>query len=221
MNKELPMKTLWAALALAVVEILLYFFLDRPATELANAIRQSGTLDVAKGISVIADSGGLKHLLAIGLVVSAANLLGASPRPWARDLLYVCLSLSAAFIVTDALKYLFGRARPPLFLDDGIYGFTWFASKDLYNSFPSGHTTRAFAVCAALAILFRRYAALFIAIATLVGLSRIFALRHYPSDVLAGAFVGVTAAYWTHALFFGGAARRKSAARAKSGGEDE
>jgi len=221
MRSELPMKTVTAALILTAVAAFCYFFLDRPAAELALSLKHSGTFDFAKSVSLLANSGALKHLLAFALVASAANLLGKSPKPWARNLLYVCLSLSAAFIVTDALKYLFGRARPPLFFDDGVYGFTWFADKDLYTSFPSGHATRAFAVCAALALLFRRYAVPLYAVAVLIGISRVLALRHYPSDVLAGAFVGVTAAYWTHALYFGGVAWRKSAARAKSGGEGE
>lgn len=206
MGRELPLRTLWAALGLALAVAACYLFLDRLAAGWAASLKHSGTFGVATILSLLADSGATKHLVAAGFVLSAANLLGASPRPWARKLLFVCLSVTVAFLVTDALKYVFGRARPPLFLEEGVYGFTWFTDKDAYNSFPSGHTTRAFAACAALAFLFRRYAVPFFCIAALVGLSRIFALRHYPSDVLAGAFVGIAAAVWTRALYRSGPA---------------
>ncbi|GIV11157.1 MAG: phosphatase PAP2 family protein [Fimbriimonadales bacterium] len=65
-----------------------------------------------------------------------------------------------------------------------------------HNSFPSGHTATAFALAFWLFMLTRRtryrwwgYGALLLA--GLVGLSRIYRGVHYPSDVLAGALVGV------------------------------
>lgn len=59
-------------------------------------------------------------------------------------------------------------------------------------SFPSGHTFSSFAAAIALFYGFKRYwgcAAL--ALAALIGFSRIYLFMHYPSDVLAGALFGI------------------------------
>jgi undecaprenyl-diphosphatase len=65
-----------------------------------------------------------------------------------------------------------------------------------HNSFPSGHTTTAFALAFWVFLLTYRtryrwwgYGALLLA--GLVGLSRVYRGVHYPSDVLAGAVIGV------------------------------
>ncbi|MCW3127083.1 MAG: rane-associated phospholipid phosphatase [Bacteroidetes bacterium] len=61
-------------------------------------------------------------------------------------------------------------------------------------SFPSGHTATAFAVSFLLAIFVRRTWAsmIFLALALLVGLSRIYLLQHFWIDVYFGSLIGVT-----------------------------
>lgn len=74
-----------------------------------------------------------------------------------------------------------------------------------YNSFPSGHTAQAFAAATFLSEEYKRrlpwmpYAAY--GIASGVGALRIANNRHYISDVLLGAGIGILSmkvAYWTH-----------------------
>ncbi len=129
------------------------------------------------------------------------NLAGDAPRPWAEKLLYVCLSVLVAISVTETIKYVFGRCRPELLFSKDQYGFTWFSGKYAFNSFPSGHTTRIFALCTATGLICRRFAVPLLTLAMLVGISRVFALKHYPSDVLAGMFVGVFMACWVYVLW--------------------
>jgi len=59
-------------------------------------------------------------------------------------------------------------------------------------SFPSGDTAVAFAVATTLSSsLARLWAPAFFAVAGAIGLFRVTALAHYPSDVMAGALIGV------------------------------
>lgn len=62
------------------------------------------------------------------------------------------------------------------------------------SSFPSGHTASAFAFAAGAAGAQPILSAPLRALATLVGYSRVHTGVHYPADVLAGAFIGVSTA---------------------------
>lgn len=84
------------------------------------------------------------------------------------------------------------------------------------NSFPSGHTAQAFAAATFLSEEYKDrfkwmpYAAY--GVASSVGLMRMANNRHYISDVLVGAGLGILsmkAAYWTHQYKWGGKKHRK------------
>lgn len=62
------------------------------------------------------------------------------------------------------------------------------------NSFPSGHSTSAFAVFTFLALIKnnKRYQFIFLIIAALIGYSRIYLLQHFLQDVLAGSVIGIS-----------------------------
>lgn len=61
-------------------------------------------------------------------------------------------------------------------------------------SFPSDHAAAAFAIAFAVWLVSRRLGALFLAGAAVVAISRVFVGLHYPSDIAAGAVLGLLAA---------------------------
>jgi hypothetical protein len=93
----------------------------------------------------------------------------------------------AAGIVTPILKKTVGRLRPAQGSDADEY-------RPLSNdqSFPSGHSTEAFAVASVFAARSRGWVVPVIAyaLASGVGLARMNDRAHFASDVVAGAFIG-------------------------------
>ena len=105
-----------------------------------------------------------------------------------------------------ALKLIFGRARP--FVDTtGPNPDDWqlgrgFRRGDRYQSFPSGHTTAAFAAAAAVSaetsiwypeLTYFLIGPVMYGGAAAVGLSRMYNNRHWASDVIMGAAIGTFA----------------------------
>ncbi|MCC6320897.1 MAG: phosphatase PAP2 family protein [Phycisphaerales bacterium] len=103
-------------------------------------------------------------------------------------LLFFCPA--AAGLAAEALKLVLRRQRPEL--SDGWYVFRF---ADFWNGsglgLPSSHAAPAAAFALALITVWPRWWALFALGAVLCGVSRVLAGAHFPSDVAAGAFVGL------------------------------
>lgn len=129
----------------------------------------------------------------------------------ARAALAVCISVAAAGISTDIIKFFVGRMRPVMLLEQGLYGFNPFHYKYEFISFPSGHSADIFGAVCLLILRFRKYVPLLLSVAVLVGLSRIITLHHYTSDVIGGALVGYTASVIVYNKMFAGKNYEKTA----------
>ncbi|GFK92330.1 hypothetical protein NNJEOMEG_00154 [Fundidesulfovibrio magnetotacticus] len=106
-----------------------------------------------------------------------------------------CLAGEACMLpVIVALRRLFRRARP-----SPRKPRAW-AAWDLY-SFPSHHAARAWMAAATAAACIDGAALPAYFLAVLVGISRVYLLRHHFTDVLAGAALGLAAASVVAAAF--------------------
>lgn len=107
----------------------------------------------------------------------------------------VLLSIIAAGLTTGVLKAGTGRYRPAE--SDDPYIFKPFSGHD---SFPSGHATMAFALATSLSNEIKNgwVSAALYTFATGTAWSRLNDERHWLSDVLAGATVGITTATIVH-----------------------
>ncbi|MBK7247727.1 MAG: phosphatase PAP2 family protein [Flavobacteriales bacterium] len=124
-----------------------------------------------------------------------------------RSFLMVGLSAGLSAIVVQSLKHLLFADidRPGMFLDR-MPGLHIVAGMDLYHhfSFPSGHSTAAFSMCAALAVVIGRSkpAALLAVLAALLAFTRVYLSQHFTEDALAGAFVGTVVAVGVYFLLY-------------------
>src|SRR3989449_10426371 len=101
------------------------------------------------------------------------------------------LILVLTIVVTTAIKYLVDRSRPCVDVSFGAQTLPGYGCAPQPDpSLPSGHASRAFALAGLVGLRFRwRAGGAAMAFATLVGLSRAYLGFHWPSGLLAGAFV--------------------------------
>ncbi len=113
--------------------------------------------------------------------------------------LFVAIGVPSLF--DTIIKRMIGRARPLVtgIADPFVFSpFKWTAE---YASLPSGHATTAFAALVAFGTLWPRGRTVFWIYALLIAASRVAVTAHYPSDVLAGAAVGVVGALMVRRWF--------------------
>jgi len=105
------------------------------------------------------------------------------------------VSILFAGAITTTLKFAVHRTRPFTAYPDLIYKKGTGGSL----SFPSGHTTLAFATATSLSLAFPRWYVIAPAYtyAIAVGYSRMYLGMHYPSDVVVGALIGIAASFLT------------------------
>ncbi|KAI4176014.1 MAG: hypothetical protein LQ343_001296 [Gyalolechia ehrenbergii] len=150
-------------------------------------------------------------------------------------LLGLLLSQGAAFVITGALKNATGKPRPDLIdrcqpltgsADAPVYGLSNYTIctqkdhkmlKDGFRSFPSGHSSSAFAglfylsiyLAAKMHVLDNRgevWKTFIVLIPTLgaalIAISRIMDARHHPFDVISGSLLGTVVAWAAYRQYF-------------------
>jgi len=187
---------LGTALAVAVLCFLLYLYADREIIQavvnLPNWVRTFFKYvgKLGNGAWYVVPT----LLVALGVCVLERRVPGDPRLPglrlWRQRSLFLAGSVLGSGLLNMIPKMFFGRPRPVLFLGNGDYGFHFFQTAARMLSFPSGHANTAFAAATCIFLLRPRWGWFLFPAATLVALCRVMTAQHFPSDVLAGGYLG-------------------------------
>jgi undecaprenyl-diphosphatase len=108
---------------------------------------------------------------------------------------YAFIAIAGAGLTTDLIKWALGRSRPMLLSSDGVFHLAPISFGYAHASLPSGHATTVAAFVVVVGLVSRRWAIVATLFAAIVAVSRVAVGAHYPSDVIAGIFVGGAYAY--------------------------
>ena len=166
---------------------LVFFFVDAPMLAWAEGIQSAVTENVIRIVNRL--GGGMNPVMIVCFFLIAG--VAYVERRWVSYAIAMGIAGLAAGTVAQVVKLLVGRARPELWLGPAHY------APGSSTSFPSGHTVGAFALAGVLIFGSPNKGLRVIAfmLAAAVGMSRVLAFRHWTSDVVASAMIGLVMAW--------------------------
>jgi membrane-associated phospholipid phosphatase len=208
---------LWLSAGLGVAIIVLMFAID--AWEIAQMPKR-GTPSLW-WLRIVTDFGKDEYVLAVlGAMLIVIAIVAPALRGVRRSMLFglgtrlqfIFFAVAVSNLVTEVLKYCIGRGRPFVGGEGNVFHFSHFAGSPAYYSFPSGHATTAFALAMAVSAVWPQARVAMAIYALIIATSRLVLLAHHPSDVVAGAMVGIVGTvfvrYWFAARRLGFAIQR-------------
>jgi len=214
--RKLARHSLWLSVAGAALVIALMLAFDQTEIQLMPARGAPGLWP----IRILTDFGKDEYVLSVlGVALVTLAFAAAGLHGTRRALLlglgtrlqFVFLSVALSVFVGEILKFLIGRGRPFVGGKADPFNFIPFEGSGAYASLPSGHAITAFALAFAVSALWPRLRVFMFTYAIVILLTRLVLLAHHPSDVTAGALVGIVGAmavrYWFAARRLGFAIR--------------
>ncbi|HYM60208.1 MAG TPA: phosphatase PAP2 family protein [Thermoanaerobaculia bacterium] len=177
-------RTEWERFGAGAAAVAIVYAEDRNIYNLVQRNRSHATDQYARAVTHF--GGGVAQDIAILLLGAGYATGNTTARNTGFDALEA--EVWAAGIVTPSLKRIAGRARP--IQEMGPHSFKPFSS--CCESFPSGHSTNAWALATVVADHSNGWLmpTLAYTVATSVSMARVNDRAHFPSEVLAGALIG-------------------------------
>ena len=162
--------------------------------EFLRSINKSSSGSDLRGYSMFISNTTTAFSVSTPIVMGAVALIEKND-DLLKNAIYVGASLGVDGVLTYAMKSTVNRPRPQVTYPD-IEAF----ESERAMSFPSGHTSIAFATATSLTLKYPKWYVIVPSYfwACSVGYSRMDLGMHYPTDVLAGAVVGSGSAYLTY-----------------------
>ena len=208
---------LWLSAGLGAAIIVLMYAID--AWEIAQMPKR-GTPSLW-WLRILTDFGKDEYVLAVlAVLLVAVAIVSPALRGIQRSLLlglgtrlqFIFCAVAVSNLVTEVLKYCVGRGRPFVGGEANAFHFSHFAGNPAYYSFPSGHATTAFALALAVSTVWPQARVAMAVYAIVIAATRLVLLAHHPSDVVAGALIGIIGTmfvrYWFAARRLGFAIQR-------------
>jgi len=180
-------------LGIGAAGLALLFFADKPIGRVFHGYYGPDTRTVAQAFDKLGEPTGMAVVLG-GLGIAA---LATRDRGTVRTLVHTAAAVAIASGVSETVKYAFGRLRPYADPDRDALDFRPFRGAELGTpSFPSGHTTVAFALATSLGdASHNRWVQLGLwGVAAGTGWARLQLDQHWVTDIVAGAAVGIMSA---------------------------
>jgi membrane-associated phospholipid phosphatase len=172
-------------------------------------------------IRILTDFGKDEYVLSVlAVLLIAIAILSPATRGIQRSLLlgfgtrlqFLFIAVLVPVMVGEVIKWFVGRGRPFVGGEANVFHFSHFSGTQAYSSFPSGHSITAAALAFAVSAVWPKARPAMIVYALIIVVTRLVLLAHHPSDVVAGALVGVIGAmfvrYWFAARRLGFAIHR-------------
>lgn len=122
------------------------------------------------------------------LIILAIILFFAKEKDWRRQLhilsVFILSAILSRGLITEIIRFFYSRPRPFLALD-----FTPLIKQELSSSFPSGHMTFYFVLALSIFLLSKKWGWFFVVSVNLMGLARIMAGVHWPTDIIGGILI--------------------------------
>ncbi len=117
-------------------------------------------------------------------------------------------AILSRFVITNIIRWLWQRPRP--FVENHVNLLLNYNPTE--PSFPSGHAAFYFAIATIVYFYNKKAGIIFFVASFLISIARVFSGIHWPSDILAGALVGIFSGWLIILLsrkFFLNAAKQK------------
>lgn len=136
-----------------------------------------------------------EYLGYILLAILVLFLLRGYKKYWEMVVEALAAAVLSRFVLAEIIRFFWYRARP--FVENQVNSLL---PHEATGSFPSGHATFYFALSTVVYLHNKKLGIIFLVSSFLISISRVFAGVHWPTDILAGAALGIIFGWLVHRI---------------------